>query len=168
MTPQPKDMEKLKKEAREFLENVQKTGTCWLWIGGMREKGKYGRYKQKPAHRVAYSLFNGEIPEGMWVLHHCDVMNCVNPEHLYAGTPADNVRDTTERRGWNYGKDHWMNQNRDRFRGAGNNSAKLNEERVKKIRALAADGIIGVAIAKQFGVGNTTVYDIINNQSWIK
>lgn len=49
------------------------------------------------AHRQAWLLTHGEIPEGKWILHHCDVPHCVNPAHLYVGTAKDNMRDILER-----------------------------------------------------------------------
>ncbi len=54
------------------------------------------------AHRAAIDLFRGPIPSGKAVLHRCDVTQCVNPEHLYVGTLADNAGDRERRgRGWN-------------------------------------------------------------------
>lgn len=54
-----------------------------------------GRSQQ--AHRVAWMLHNGDIPTGLRVLHHCDVRNCVNPEHLFLGTQRDNVDDALKK-----------------------------------------------------------------------
>jgi len=68
---------------------------CWLWTGACVDSG-YGviRYgKSLRAHRVSWQIHNGPIPEGMGVLHRCDVPCCVNPAHLFLGTDGDNVRD---------------------------------------------------------------------------
>lgn len=80
--------------------DVRGPDECWLWMrgcgsGGYGQVWREGRNWQ--AHRVAYEFTRGPIPDGLWVLHRCDVPNCVNPAHLYVGTHKDNVRDRVER-----------------------------------------------------------------------
>jgi len=80
---------------------------CCLWGGPIKPNG-YGHAvllgKQTQAHRVAWTVFRGLIPEGMLVLHKCNVRACVNPDHLYIGTQKDNCQDTI-RAGNHYSKD---------------------------------------------------------------
>lgn len=69
---------------------------CWLWLARVSPNG-YGSTnvdgRDTGAHRASYLAFNGPIPSGLHVLHRCDVPLCVNPDHLWLGTNADNVRD---------------------------------------------------------------------------
>lgn len=110
------------------------------------------------AHRVSWRYAHGEIPEGLCILHHCDNRACVNPDHLYAGTLADNVRDMVER-------------HRARGpRGARNRHSKLTESQVAEIRAAAPGGSFGWGqrklLAEKYGVTGMTIYHIASGRTW--
>jgi hypothetical protein len=108
------------------------------------------------SHRMAYALTHGEIPEGMHVRHDCDNPKCCNPAHLKLGTPAENMADKKARqRASRLGKP-----------GTANPAAKLNWTKVRAIRARGALKIPGTVIAREFGVDQTTVSNILLGKSW--
>lgn len=88
--------------AERFLEKVIKTDACWLWNGasGAGYQG-YGTFWMDNAywraHRAAYVLFVGPIPDGLQILHSCDNDRCVNPGHLRPGTQVENMDDAFAR-----------------------------------------------------------------------
>lgn len=97
---------------QRFIKKVNKTENCWIWIGA-RDTFGYGAMtvnkKNVNSHRVSYELFNGSIPEGLFVRHTCHNPACVNPKHLIVGTHRDNMRDMADsKRGSNQhkGKTH--------------------------------------------------------------
>lgn len=93
--------------ADRFWSKVKKTDTCWLWQAQLNNKG-YGRFFfyskvggrtscGEYAHRVSWLMTHGDIPDGLRVLHVCDVPNCVRPDHLFLGTQEDNMRDCSRK-----------------------------------------------------------------------
>lgn len=79
-------------------------GGCWNWTGAT-SRG-YGQLtsggKHQTAHRFVFEKFVAPINTGLWVLHHCDNRLCVNPSHLYQGTPIDNRADMINRKRWSH------------------------------------------------------------------
>lgn len=133
-----------------------KTG-CWIWrsINGRR----YGVLwmadgKSEYAHRVSYEIHKGKIPGGMFVCHTCDTPACVNPDHLYAGTPKDNSDDRIAR-------GRMPDQ-----RGTKNPRSKLDDEKVVAIMAHANGKLSQKAVGNMFGVGRKTVSAIWKGEAW--
>jgi Mor family transcriptional regulator len=130
---------------------------CWYWIGG-KGRGGYGQMKvdgkMKGTHRVSYECFRGDIPEGMCVLHACDVPACVNPAHLFVGTTQDNVDDKMAK-----GR---LKPNP----GDKNGNSKITEDDVLKIREASAAGESYDSIAKRFPVDKTNIGYIVRRKTW--
>jgi hypothetical protein len=122
---------------------------CWLWTGS-RQNG-YGRIGHRGivdyAHRVAWELTYGPIPEGQQVLHDCDTPPCVRPEHLKLGTPAVNHRDRALR-----GRSHSP-------KGTPR-PPRVAPAVVRRIRELLAEGFSQKALAKKFGISQSAANKI--------
>ncbi len=125
---------------------------CWLWGGGDQSNG-YGLFWAKGkawrVHRWAYQHFIGPIPEGLYVLHKCDVRPCVNPEHLMLGTHLDNMRDMCA-------KGRQLN-------GEANHNAKLTAVDVLGIRVC---GGTASQVAGRYGVSESTISQIRRGETW--
>lgn len=134
---------------------------CWLWTGTIDAYG-YGsmflartgniRTIQK-AHRLSWELHYGPIPDGLCVLHKCDVRSCVNPQHLFLGTPSQNVEDCISKGRAPFviapGRKNW--------------AAKLQEEDIAKI---LSDQRTQAMIAIDFGVCQQQISRIKNKKAW--
>jgi hypothetical protein len=143
-----------------FNEKFVKTSGCWKWIAAKYHDG-YGIFwdgeRHSRAHRVAYSLFIGEIPEGMLVCHHCDNPACVNPKHLFLGTIQDNVNDRCN-------KGHSTGGS---LRGENSPSHKYTEDKIKLIRGLYDTGRFSQRdLAKKLNIPRSTIKNIVNRDTW--
>lgn len=149
-----------------FWNRVEKKD-CWLYTGPTRGQRQYGALGKEYAHRFVWRLTHGDIPDGLFVLHRCDVPNCVNPSHLFLGTHLDNMRDMREK-----GRSPVGDKNPSRRtpshlqRGEKRWNAKLNEEKVREIRALFSAGIRIVKISKMFSIHHVTVISVVRRKTW--
>ena|SRR3990167_1266743 len=142
---------------KRFWRRVTKTPSCWKWDRPSKGTG-YGQIalhhtKMSSAHRVSWRLAFGPIPQGQWVLHKCDVRHCVNPKHLFLGSPKDNSNDALNKQRLCMGSRQW--------------NSKLTEAKVATIRRLYRSGLrTQVELAKQFGVIQGNISHIIVGRSW--
>ncbi len=141
-----------------------KSSECWLWFGYKNPDG-YGllrvtsgpigsRGKNVGAHRISWQMHRGPVPEGSVVCHKCDTPSCVNPNHLFVGTTADNVADRVAK-----------GRTAD-FRGEKNNAARLTSEKVQMVRAYLRAGGTQRYVAAVFGVSAGSVQKIAEGETW--
>ena len=128
-------------------------GECWVWIGSSHGDG-YGHFrvghKVLKAHRFSYEISVIKPGDEQIIRHKCDNPPCVRPDHLEIGLPIDNVSDMV------------LRKRRADFSGQNNGMSKLSNLQREQIRDLYKSGVGPKAIAKQFGLGRTTVYRVIN------
>jgi hypothetical protein len=142
----------------ERLElHVHRTSTCWIWIGNRSHQG-YGTttIDQSPrmAHRLWWSKVNGPIPKGMFVCHKCDNPSCVNPAHLFLGTPKDNSQDMVRKGRVN------------RPIGDRHPQAKLRNCDVREIRRLSLTGLTHTDLGKRYGVCASSICLMVSGKTW--
>jgi hypothetical protein len=147
-----------------FWKYVQKTDSCWLWIGATRHFG-YGvinsggnNGKALTAHRVSWELHRGPIPPGMLVCHHCDNPRCVHPEHLFLGTYADNNHDMLSK---------GRNNRQPRVSGEKHFATKLTTEQVIQLRREYIEEPQPLAVfAAKYCTSLQTVWRIVHGKTW--
>lgn len=149
---------------KRFFEKVNKTAGCWIWTASTVRAG-YGQFgvlygigdtRIRLAHRVSWVIHNGQIPPGMYVLHKCDNPPCVNPEHLFLGTLADNNHDRDAKgRGGNH-----------LLVGRNITSAVLSADDVRAIRRDAESGHSLASLARRYGVNPSTVSLLVARKRW--
>lgn len=155
---------------QRFWAKVHKTDTCWLWQACRTNRG-YGNFwngiSYVPAHRFSYELVNGPIPDGLLVCHHCDVRNCVRPEHLFLGTYLDNSRDMYAKGRAPVGATHGRYTKPEKTpRGERNGTAKMVDADVNPICEAYAAGEKVTAIARRYGVSHAAICRLLDGQTW--
>lgn len=140
-----------------FWSKVCKIEGCWLWQASLDHKG-YGQFahahKMMKAHRVAWMLTNGPIPDNLCVCHHCDVPACVNPAHLFLGTISDNSRDMVRKgRAPSHVGEHSGRSN-------------VTTAQVLEMRARFAQGVSRYQLAADYGLPYGTLCAILRRDTW--
>lgn len=129
---------------------------CWMFVGWWQNGyGKF-HYKGKDclAHRVAFTLWVGPIPNNMDVLHHCDNTWCCHPKHLFIGTQRDNNEDMFAKGRAVFPK------------GSQNGMSSITEAQAIEIKTLLGQGYSGYAVAQLFGISHDVVYNIKYKRTW--
>jgi hypothetical protein len=152
--------EKLKERFWSYVD-VRGPNECWPWKAG-RFGGRYGQFRlgkrKVKAHRCAYELSRGPIPEGQLVLHDCDNPPCCNPAHHFLGNDADNAADREAKgRGARNGTS---------LPGEANPAAKITRVLSEEIRARARNGESQRSIADSFRLSQSQVGNIVRGDSW--
>lgn len=157
--------ESLQEKIARFWSHFNKLESgCWVWrlskCGSGNAYGQVSKFcgRRYLAHRLAWELTNGPIPDGLQVLHKCDNPPCGNPDHLFLGTQADNCRDR-EQKGRGKGIPPYLP-------GELSNSAKLTNTQVREIRKLCDQGIKRVDIARKFNVSPGNIGFISKRETW--
>lgn len=144
-------------DAVRFMSKVAKDAVtgCWIWKAFTYPSG-YGCFclgrRSGRAHRAAWELFRGPIPQGLFVCHHCDVPACVNPDHLFLGRDRDNVADRDAK-----GR---------QAKGESIGISRLDAEAVRAMRRMLESGEPPTRVAARFGVHRSTVRGVRDRLTW--
>ena len=142
-----------------FLSKVEKADTgCWLWRGGYGGANEWGVRRPQfymdgrvnSAARASLVIFKGTFEADRYALHTCDVVPCVNPDHLYWGTPQQNVDDRRER-----GKP---------FSDEGMANAKLTRKEVARIR-FGGENV--AALSRELRISKSNIWEIRRGKTWV-
>lgn len=151
---------------------VEKNGECLIFTGHRDDCG-YGRITRDGRlvriHREVWKQKNGDIPEGKEICHTCDTPSCINPDHLWAGSHLENMKDRSAkgRQARLFGNTHVRGKSINR--GSKHGLSKFTEEQVKSIKErLAADNSWGnlLTLATEYGVSRTAIHHIRMGTRW--
>jgi hypothetical protein len=150
--------EKLIRMREMFNSRVIKKEGCWGWSRYIDSNGytivNAGHGNPILGHRVSWMIHNGPIPDGMFICHHCDNPTCTNPNHLFLGTPKDNMVDCIKKNRKNVS------------RGEAHYGCKLSDDKVLEIKRLVNLGYSQSKLANMFGVRPSTIQNIVDGRTW--
>lgn len=160
LTRQEKMVRK-EEDLKRFWSKVKKTSNCWVWTG-MKTSLNYGvfsyRGKDVYSHRFSYEIHNGNIKKNYCICHKCDNPPCINPDHLFMGTKADNSKDAKSK-GRNLLQGH---------PGESHCAHKLTMKQVTSIRSEFKRYVVTrFSLASKYNVSQHTISDILYGKSWI-
>jgi HNH endonuclease/ribosomal L20-like protein len=148
---------------------VEPNTGCELWTGTLFKNGYGQAYSRKAyavgarhqieAHRLAWIMANGDIPDGLFVLHKCDTKACVNPRHLFLGTHMDNMADMIKK-----GRAPIRDS-----RGEKNGRAKISAADAARIRDLRKSDPKSWSyrnLSKEFGVSKGAIWYVATGRTW--
>lgn len=155
----------------ETKYDVNPSTGCWIWNKRVNNSG-YGSAwfngKNHPAHRASWMHHNGEILNGLWVLHKCDVRPCINPEHLFLGTQQDNIRDMHAK-----GRGCTKNNHYTRKRLAAGilyanvaSQTALTKDKVILIKRAHAAGIPIRLLGRALDCAQQTIQAVVRGETW--
>lgn len=160
-----------------FMSYVTKEN-CWNWKGSLQPNG-YGKFSIKrnfiSAHRASYQIFKGEIPKGRFICHTCDNKKCVNPDHLWIGTPKENMQDAIKKgiiiykKGYSLSADHIEKLricNKPDKKGEKHHLRKLSNKNIHEIRKLYKLGNTQKKISEKFNIHPSAISRIVRNKRW--
>lgn len=146
-----------------FWMKVRSGPNCWEWTS-VKTRNGYGRFgingRLPRAARISWVLHYGPIPAGFLVCHRCDNPGCVRPDHLFLGTPLENMKDMV-RKGRSFSPSI-----KTYLRGEQNKCAKFTRETAIAAFNDVADGLPIEVAAKKYGVSNSTIGELVQGKSW--
>ena len=166
-------MRGVKNRIEDFWRFVDMSGgpdACWLWRGGTGHYG-YGVIRlqgySRLAHRAAWQIVRGAISSGLFVCHSCDVPACVNPNHLFLGTCAENIRDAGRKGRMAKGARNGKYTHPESIpRGESHGRARLSATQVTEIRERARGGMSMLTLARLYAISKRTIFDVIHRRTW--